>query len=740
MKRKGIGYRRFSLLSPHLGLTRLRPAYWFALCALAFAIKTYCDVSSPHLKLQSWLSGTQVLAIADRHGRLLSISHQNPLSNCDRIPLYEIPPLLQIAFIASEDQRFYQHGGIDWQARIAALWQNIRATRIVRGASTITEQVVRMLHPRPRTWWSKWIETFEATSLERHSSKANILEFYLNQVPYASNRRGVMQASHYYFDRDLSTLNVKETLALAILIRAPSRLDLYGNLKAVERETYHLAELLVRKGTFDQRQLEEVRQQTIALQRSGNITNAAHFVGFVRRSTKDPGFGWRYMITTLDLDIQRQVQEILDERTRTLHMRDLRNAGALVVDHSRGEILAWVVAGTNNSTTPGGQIDAVTSPRQPGSALKPFLYAAALELGWSSATVLDDSPLVAAVGSGLHNFKNYSNTYYGKISLREALANSLNIPALRTIEYVGTSRYLSLLHKLGFASLNREASVYDRGLALGNGEVTLLELTQAYAVLANRGIYRPLKFSFSDNGRDRPKRLISDQVASLVGNILSDPWARRLEFGSNSILNLPVQTAVKTGTSTDYRDAWAVGFNDTYVVGIWMGNLDGSPTDGVTGSTGPALAIRSIFSRLNQHRISRPLYLSQRLVRQDICVASGDDTQCAIRSEYFVPGTEPTTAAVLEPSEAPTLVTPTSNLQLAWDPRIPRERHKFEFQIEGLKPGESVSWMLNDRPLAHTDSGKYLWNVDRGQFRLAATVYHDEDKLFSLPEVAFSVK
>ena len=718
-----------------------------AILVLAVAIKTYIDIQPINKSLTSIISDAQTVQVVDRNGQPLSISYQNRWNTYDNLPLHRIPDFLQQAFIFSEDKQFYQHTGIDWPARLGALWQNMRSGHTVRGASTITEQVVRMINPRPRSLWSKWIETFEAASLESHFSKADILEFYFNQVPYASNRRGVLQAARHYFNRDLSTLSHKEMLALVVLARAPSSFDLYRDPKKTASAINRLAELMADNALMTGADVAEVKSQDFVLTPPGAPIKAAHFVNFVRQNA--PAYatdGNRLIQTTLDGNLQRTVQQIIDERVKSLDRKKLHNAAVLVADHTTGEILAWVVAGADNETTPGNQIDAVMAPRQPGSALKPFLYTMAMEQGWTPITIIDDSPLSEAIGTGLHRYKNYSNTYYGKITLREALANSLNIPAVRTIQHIGPDRYLTALRNLGFESLDRGAEIYDEGLALGNGEVTLLELVRGYAALGNKGIYQPLNFLLDGNQPRDKKRIFSEEATSLIGNILSDPWARRLEFSNNSILNMPVQTAVKTGTSTDYRDAWAVGFNYRYVVGIWMGNLDRSPTDGVTGSTGPALALRSIFSQLNQYQETKPLFLSPKLVKQEVCLIAenkpSDDNNgaCLTRTEYFIKGTEQGTKKADTEVAAPILMSPTEGLQIAIDPRIPQQRQKFEFYIAGLKPTDRVEWFMNGRSLAYTDKGKYLWDLARGKHKLRAIVSRSEADSITVPEVSFIVK
>jgi penicillin-binding protein 1C len=713
-----------------------RGCVWLMLSALLFGGYTYLSIQPIERIYREVGAETERHRITDRYAKPVSVSYQTSWNQYDVAPLHDIPDVLVRAFVRSEDQRFFQHHGVDWLARANALWQSIRYQRRFRGASTITEQVVRMLHSRPRTMWSKWLEGFEAARLERYLSKAEILQFYLNQVPYAAQRRGVIQASHYYFNRDLSTLSPKEVLALVVLARAPSGYDLYARNRDLTGRIVRLGEAL----HFSPRDLNDLREGALTLERPETPVNASHFVQHVRKVIPvEVQAGVRVIQTTLDSVLQRRAQDLLDTRLKSLAGRHVQNGSLLVADHRRGEILAWVVAGARDERTPARMIDAVTVPRQPGSALKPFLYALALDLGWTAATEIRDEPLNAAVGNGLHRFNNYSHTHYGRVTLRQALGNSLNIPAIHTISFVGVSKYLDMLRTLGFASLTQNAAVYDEGLALGDGEVTLLEIVQGYSTLAHRGIYRPLTI-LKEAERVEPRRVLSDEAASLVGNILSDPWARSLEFGAGSVLNLPVQTAVKTGTSTDYRDAWAVGFNDQYVVGVWMGNLDHSAMDGVTGSTGPALTLRSVFRELNAHRTTTPLFLSPKLAQRDICVPLPGGSDCVTRSEYFMVNSPATIVSPGPKQTTISLVQPTEGLHLAIDPRVPREKQAFEFVVaRGGAPME-VEWIVDGVSIARNDGERHLWPLSRGSHTLRAIGWLNQEKVGESEEVTFVVK
>jgi penicillin-binding protein 1C len=712
----------------------------FAACVI---FKTAWDVKTPILSLHNIAADSQRFQVLDRHGEPLGISYQNRFNTSNIVPLHVVPELLHHAFVTSEDRHFFEHHGVDWKARVSALWQNVRAGKAVRGASTITEQVVRIVHPRPRTLWSRWIEGFEAMLLERHASKGEILEFYLNQVPYAANRRGIAQAARYYFNRDLNTLTHKEMLALSILPRAPSAFDLYKHPETIEPTIARLAQAMEVRGELSTKDRNQLAQEKILLEQPSLPLTATHFINYIRETIPYHLSENGALLTTLDTELQRTVQSLLDERINALKRKHVHNGAVLVVDHASGEILAWAVGGAGDENTPGRDIDAVRVPRQPGSSMKPFLYALALDSGWSPATKLDDAPMAEAIGSGLHDFHNYSHTFYGKISLREALGNSLNIPALQTIGFVTPARYLDTLHRLGFDSLTKPAEFYKDGLALGNGEVTLFEMVQAYSALANRGVFRPLTSLPQAPFPRESKRIYSDEAASLIANILSDPFARRREFGAGSVLNLPVQTAVKTGTSTDYRDAWVLGFNSRYTVGVWLGNLDQTPMDGITGSTGPVLVLRGIFAALAQEdNAPHSLYLSPKLVQQEICTNYDPHTKstCFPRTEYFVAGTEPKDEISRRQPTKLALARPTEGLQIAYDPRLPPDAQAFEFVADGVATGRKVEWVLNGKPVTTTQNGHLLWPVKRGHYTLLANELNEEQRVISSDIVHFNVK
>ncbi|CAL7962365.1 Penicillin-binding protein 1C [Alphaproteobacteria bacterium] len=751
-----------------MGFKRLRQlVIYVSLCVMCLiTVKTVIDFRSPYgdfLAVQGDVGSFQhqnesLPQILDVHGDPLTFTYQNSWNIHERVCLRDIPELLQAAFVFAEDKRFHYHYGVDFLARIHAIWLHVAHKGTHRGASTITEQIVKMLHPRPRTVWSKWLEGIEAIALEFKFGKPEILEFYLNQVSYVSNRRGIKSAARYYFNRDLSTLSLKEMLALVVLVRAPSAFDLYKNEHLLFNKIEKLAAGLYAINVISNLDYANIKKTSLFLEKPILSVDSRHFVKYVRGCSVSANVFSDKVQTTLDSGLQKKVNDILDVSLESLRAHKVNNAAALIVDHTTNRILSWVSTGIDceksNFQQDACQIDMVMSRRQAGSVLKPFLYATALDLGLTPATIIEDSPHIAPVGQGMHHFHNCSRIFYGNVTLRQALGNSLNIPALRVINIIGIDRYFDVLKMLGFDGLDMPTSFYSEGLALGNGEVSLYEVVKAYTVLANGGVLKPLQIDSNQQIYGTKTKIFSTEATSIIGNILSDPWARNFEFGSHGLFHFPIQTAVKTGTSNDYRDAWAVGFNYKYVVGIWMGNANRKSMERVGGASGPAFALRSIFKELNAQEDTHALFLSDKLIQYDVCTArnpvSGVSTNVpgciAAQTEYFI------TSNILGANQNNqgieekrikfniNIVYPADGVSFALDPRIPREKQAFEFVLSGISPDNEVEWFLNDQKIAKVRSEKYLWHMERGKYTVHAVVWDKDQKIFVTPYNKFTVK
>ncbi|HEY9547021.1 MAG TPA: penicillin-binding transpeptidase domain-containing protein, partial [Solimonas sp.] len=423
--------------------------------------------------------------------------------------------------------------------------------------------------------------------------------------------------------------------------------------------------------------------------------HAAHFRAFAAREAARMRPGSVRVQSSLDVALQASAEAFLRERLRDLARDGAGQGAVLVVDLDGNRVRAY--ASADHAHPHGVGIDAVQTPRQPGSALKPLLYAQALERGWRADTTIDDAELRERINGGLHEYRNYSRTHYGTVTVAEALGNSLNIPAVKALQFVGQAPFLERLQALGVQSLTESPDYYGDGLALGNGALTLYELVQAYTALARDGLWQPLTV-FDDAGPPTPPRAVIERdAARTISAILSDSSSRLLEFGGGGALRFPVRTAVKTGTSSDYRDAWTIAYNGRWLVGVWIGNLSGRATEGVTGARGPALLTRSLLAGLPP---DRPL-------RADMLHLDPDAD--AVAPETALPA-------------SPRITQPFDGLMLARDPRIPDALEALRFELAWRETPVSVRWEVDGRPVAETADTQYDWSLQGGAHQLRAVV------------------
>jgi penicillin-binding protein 1C len=589
------------------------------------------------------------LVIEDRHGLVLRTTRAPDGSRARWLPLGEMDPQLIQAFIALEDRRFFRHHGVDWRAVLRALRQDVTGGRVVSGASTITMQLARLLRPGGRGVASKLAQALWAVRLERHLGKQEILEQYLNRVPLGQGAVGVPAAAALYFDGSAARLSVGQAALLAGLASAPSS---DNPLVAPERARRRRATALARMAAVGYVTAGEAARgnaEPALVPHGGAPFLAPHFTIQVLRQAEDAGLAltgaWR---TSLDLQLQTALESEVRHTVALLRDRGVRQAAALALDNRTGEVLAWVGSPDFWADT-AGQVDMVTSPRQPGSALKPFLYGLAFDRGLSPATVLADVAHTYQTTTGPYQPRNYDRRFHGPVRSREALASSYNVPAIELTDRLGAGSLLGVLHRAGFATLTRSAEWYGLGLALGNGDVTLVELANAYRALASGGAWRP--WSWSADGLRRPvssaapRRVVSRGAAALVLDILSDPVARVPGFGIDTPFDFPFPAAVKTGTSHHFTDNWAVAVTGGFTVAVWAGNFSGRPMRQVSGVTGagPLLhrAVLDVAKRYAPGVLPSPAQAGA--VRARVCRLSGlkPTRSCPGVEEWVLPGTEP---------------------------------------------------------------------------------------------------
>lgn len=604
------------------------------------------------------------LVLEDRYGRVLRATRAPDGSRGGWIPLAELDPELIQAFIAAEDRRFFAHRGVDLRAVARAARDNLKAGRVVAGGSTITMQLARLLRPVPRSWAGKVKQTLWALRIEAHLEKPAILEAYLNRVPLGQATVGVAAASSLYFGASAAELSLGQAALLASLARAPSRDNpLVAQDRARERRARVLARMVAEGYARPEDAARAAAEPVLGADAESRFL-APHFTTQVVLREGPAPHGVRR--TTLDLELQHALEAEVRHTVRNLSDRAARHAAAVVLDNATGGVLAWVGSPDFWADT-AGQVDMVVSPRQPGSALKPFLYGLAFDRGYSPATVLPDVPRTFTTSTGPYSPQNYDRKFRGPVRLREALASSYNVVAVDLTERLGAGALLGVLRDAGFASLMRGADHYGLGLALGNGEVTLLELANAFRGIANGGVWRPVRWYLDAPagpgggkaaGTDGAptsggalesfdeRRFMSVGAAALVLDILSDPVARIPGFGTASALDLPFPTAAKTGTSRHFTDNWAVATTANFTIAVWVGNFSGRPMQGVSGITGagPLLHRAALLTarRYPPGRLPTPDMAGA--VPAQVCILSGlrATPECPSMTEWFLPGTEPT--------------------------------------------------------------------------------------------------
>ncbi|MCD6471742.1 penicillin-binding protein 1C [Candidatus Aerophobetes bacterium] len=596
------------------------------------------------------------LRILDRNGYLLREVLSDEEGRGRWISFQEISKNIISATLAAEDSRFYEHSGIDIRAISRAIIQNIRARRVISGGSTLSQQVIKNIYHFPRNWFWKIVEIWYAVRLETSLSKDEIITQYLNRIPYGNQTFGVNAASRFYFDKPPSHLSLAEAAFLAGLPRGPSIYNPYRHFLRAQKRQREVLQRMLNKGMITQEEYKRAFKEPLNLVAPEIAFRAPHFCDFVLSKIPSKKRQNISLIrTTLDFQLQKDVEAILKNYVKSLKKWDVTNAAALIMDNKRGEVLSFVGSADFFNSSHSGQVDGVVSLRQPGSALKPFTYALALEQRMTPATLIADVEIHIQTKEIDYVPRNYDGKFHGLVRLREALACSYNVPAIKVLEKIGVESLLHRLKELGFKSLNKRADYYGLGLTLGDGEVTLLELTRAYSTLARGGVFKKERtlLEIKDNQK-RTKtfseyhsiRVFSPQVSYIITNILADRDARIPAFGENSCLSLPFSCAVKTGTSGNFRDNWTIGYTPYYTVGVWVGNFDGKPMRNVSGVSGAGPLFRDIMLLLEKRDKGRNFNFTipEGLTEVYICPQSGMlvSSSCPGKiKEIFIKGTEP---------------------------------------------------------------------------------------------------
>lgn len=538
--------------------------------------------------------------ILDRNGVLLREQVGQSGQRARYQALEAFSPQLLEATLAVEDRNFRLHNGVDTLSLIRALGQNILGRTIISGGSTITMQTVRLTLNLDHSLWAKFVQIWQALRIERVLSKDQILERYLNLCPYGQGTIGAEAASQRFFGKPASMLGLSESAFLAGIPQAPS---LYNPLQNYNRTIDRWKQVLtamVENGTA-QDLIDRALSVPPQVRDRVSEPEAGHFSDWVLSFNLAPGD----IRTSLDRDLNSSLETLCQNHTDLLSDRGLSNAAAIVLDNQSGQVIA-MVGSRNWKGEQDGAVNGALAPRQPGSTLKPFAYGLALEKGVPSWALLADIETeYLGADHTLYIPQNYSRTYRGPVLLPEALVMSLNVPAIRLIsENVGLGSFLTRLRALGFAGLDREADYYGLGLVLGNGEVSLLELASAYACLARGGI-RLDPWPLLDPRPDTGKRIMPQNIAGLLTAMLSDEKLRTQAFGVDNPLSFNWPVAIKTGTSSQWRDTWCAGYTPEVTVVVWNGNFDGTPMDELSSVAGAGTLFAQIMDLIYQSGYSK---------------------------------------------------------------------------------------------------------------------------------------
>ncbi|NEQ73805.1 MAG: penicillin-binding protein 1C [Okeania sp. SIO2C9] len=745
------------------------------------------------IRPQDIVQNQQTLEFIDRNGLPLGTILTRDQENTVVVPLEQISPLFINAIIAAEDKRYYQHGALDIKAIGRSLLEAIQAKQIVSGASTITMQLARMLEPTPRTFGNKIREIWLSWRITAGMNKSQILQAYINRLPMGGNIYGVEAASRAYFGISATDLNLAQATILAALPNDPTDLNPYYNWSLLKKRQIYVLKRMVEDNYITSAEAEKVLAEKITLQpKNQGIIAAPHFLFWLSQNqstainqnlstTTTP----TVIRTTIDRPLQQFVTTQIQQIIQNLTPYNVHHAAAIVINNQTGEVLAYVGSPDYFNTQKMGSNDGVQALRQPGSTLKPFLYQLALENQVINPnTILPDVPTYYAIpGAKLYSPTNYNqDRFLGPVIVRVALANSLNIPAVRVLEKVGVEQFLNRLHQLGFKHLQASPEHYGLGLSLGSGEVSLWELAKAYLIMARQGEIIPVvtRERWEAEGRRQKEspltpfergerqnylekitffqdRMREDYLQAknknlpplpkaksewmLIANMLSDTHARAAEFGVNSALNLPFPAAVKTGTSSDFRDTWTVGFTNDYTVAVWVGNFSGESMVQISGVMGAAPLWNRIMLHLHEKMEPTAFPPPKNMVQRPVCTISGlrPKSDCpSVITEYFYPEklaeyehlSDHYSVVNLSDEYNEWLAKQSQSSLVSGELKIlfPQEddyflmddvggEKKLKFKLANSREN-SVEWWLNGEKLAVNSDNSLFWKLSPGKWTL----------------------
>ena len=666
----------------------------------------------------------------------------------DSLPsyVYHSDDWIAKAVVAAEDRRFWSHGGVDVRAVVRSVKQTASSMRRVSGASTLSMQLIRLSRPRPRTLMTKGIEAFQALQMERQLTKPEIISLYLNRAPFGANLVGIEAASRRYFGKGAHDLTLGEASLLAGIPQSPTRFNPVRNPTAVKKRQAYVLQRMAACSFIDREQSDNALGLPLRFRQNRYPFLAPHFCDLVSR--KAPA-ATTQMRTTLDLALQQTVEEALAKYTPSLRTEGIRGGAVVVLDAKTSEVLAMVGSPDFRAQTKGAQVNAAVAPRAAGSTLKPFVYAVAMDRG-----ILTPQRVLYDVPQSYSDYDpaNFDKTHCGVVTVRDALIRSLNLPAIDVEKRIGQAQFHARLRELGLHTLTKPADHYGLGLVLGNAEVTLLDLTNAYACLARGGIFLPYRTSRrAASAASAGTRLFSHEVSWLISDIMGGDERAMDSSGTLADITLP-RLAWKTGTSSGFRDAWTVAYNPDYVIGVWLGNPDGRPSRFLIGRKTATPLVWDICRRLypagNGPWFAKPDSIEDREVcalsgqtpspncprkildhaikevsRYETCEVHllGTDAVWPVRVEAFL--TSRANAKTATKNHELVITSPANGSAYLFMPDADQQQYqRIPFTAKSANSSAVLHWFVNDSYIGASKSGAtFFWPLSKGTQRVVCS-------------------
>ncbi|HBD96401.1 MAG: hypothetical protein A2015_03915 [Spirochaetes bacterium GWF1_31_7] len=715
----------------------------------------------PYSDLDNFLNRQYSLEIIDRNGNLIYIT---ALDNGDRrefVSIDNLPKNVIDIFLKCEDKRFFYHPGIDIFALIRSFYMNFTSNSTISGASTITMQLSRIISPHKSGYQGKITEVVNALRLESKLSKKRILELWLNSLPYGFRAVGIKSASKTFFCKNISLLTESQVVSLAIIPRNPNEYNpLTSQKKAIGKVKSVLKSINI---VENESKIENEISQAVTISYENRNP---HFIEYIKNEITDDEYKTGSPIyTSLNLDLTYYIQNILKQNLENLKDFRITNGSVIVYNNQNGEILVYIGSKDFDDIENSGEIDGIHVKNQPGSTIKAFLYADAIEKGFLPSSILPDIPMDFG-SSEIYVPLNFNRRFNGPVRLRVALASSLNIPSIYLVTRIGVQNFVETLKKLDFESLNGQEANIGSGIAVGNAEVSLFELTRAFAIFQRSGYKLKTSWHLLKNKTlYNTDKVFSDYTSFIISDILSDNKSRITGLGSNSILNTNFNAMFKTGTSNQFNDIWCLGATPEYTVGVWMGNFSGETVIGKTGSGIPASIAVKTLETLIENTGNKDFKRPDNIKKELICPLSGElitplcsggvyeyfnkneiINSCSFHQkragevyvEYPIEyskwardsGKIDILPGLSSNEDNLEIVKPKNNAVYYFDPSIPAENQAVRLEVLYTKPNEEIKLFVNGK---YKESLKYPYEwffpLNIGEWEIEVRSNYQNDKI-----------